>query len=322
MAFPDAIAGALPTNPEAHVSISVVIPTRNRLPWLVACLESVISQHVPAAEVVVVDDGSTDGTSEAVRSRFPGVRVLRTNGEGPAKARNVGIAAACSEYVAFLDSDDLWYPDTLAHVASVLTSASRPAVLCGRVVTFQDDDTPKLDAESRITYRTSEHLLAALPLPEFPHPSAVVVRRDVLNDAEGFDVPAIPAEDADLYLRIGAAGGCVAVDAPPLAMRRHHSGQLSANLDMAWSGVMRLIGREEAGVYSGGNRYAKARRRLISDCGRFYVPQLLTSRRWSKAFRLAVPTLRWTLRYEAAITPGWLRRCWNASIASQSRDVG
>jgi glycosyltransferase involved in cell wall biosynthesis len=149
MAFPDAIAGALPTNPEAHVSISVVIPTRNRLPWLVACLESVISQHVPAAEVVVVDDGSTDGTSEAVRSRFPGVRVLRTNGEGPAKARNVGIAAACSEYVAFLDSDDSWYPDTLAHVASVLTSAGRPAVLCGRSFTFEGETAPPSPSVNR-----------------------------------------------------------------------------------------------------------------------------------------------------------------------------
>lgn len=168
---------------------------------------------------------------------------------------------------------------------------------------------------SRVTsYRASEGLLAALPLAEFPHPSTVVVRRDVLKGVEGFASDGWNAEDVDLYLRIGAVGGCAVVDAPPLAMRRCHPGQLNTNLDLAWAGIMRLIQREKAGAYAGGSRYTKERRRLISDCGRFYVPQLLSDRRWSQAFRLGLPAVLWTLRYEAQILPGWMRTCWNASI--------
>ena len=322
--IPDAMTRFPLAGSMAGIAVSVVIPTRNRVAWLVTCLESVKSQRVPPSEVIVVDDGSTDGTSDMLRLHYPDVRVVHTHGIGPAGARNLGIDQATSEYIAFLDSDDLWYPDTLAHVVSVLTSSRLPAMLCGRVVTFDGDDaaTPPASDHRVISYRASEGLLAALPLAEFPHPSAVVVRRDVLKGAEGFDVPAIPAEDVDLYLRIGAVGGCAVVDAPPLAMRRCHSGQLSADLDLAWAGVMRLIQRERTGLYAGGTRYTKERRRLISDCGRFYVPQLLSDRRWSQAFRLGVPSFLWTLRYAARVLPGWLLICWKASLRPLNVDAG
>jgi GT2 family glycosyltransferase len=304
------------TGSNAGITVSVVIPTRNRQVWLETCLESVKAQRVRAAEIIVVDDGSSDGTAEMLRLRYPEVQVIHTDGIGPAGARNVGIDQATSDYVAFLDSDDLWYPDTLAQVVSVLASTQRPAMLCGRVKIFEGNDVPGLPADDRrpTSYRASEGLLAALPLAEFPHPSAVVVQRNVLKGVQGFDVPAIPAEDLDLYLRIGASGGCAVVESPPLAMRRQHPGQLSANLDLAWSGLMRLIEREKAAVYAGGARYAAERRRLISECGRFYVPLLLSDRRWSQALLLGLPSFAWTLRYASRWLPGWMLICWRASL--------
>ena len=324
MASSDTITRFSLPGSEADVTVSVVIPTRNRLAWLVKCLESVRSQRLTASEIIVIDDGSTDGTTDMVRVLYPTVHVLQAGGVGPAGARNLGIDHATSQYVAFLDSDDLWYPDTLAHVVSVLASARLPAMLCGRTVTFEGDDVPRLPMEDRgvSSYKVSEGLLAALPLAEFPHPSAVAVRRDVLTDVMGFAGDGWNAEDVDLYLRIGAVGGCAVVDAPPLAMRRCHSGQLNTNLDLAWAGIMRLIQRERVGAYAGGTRYAKERRRLISDCGRFYVPQLLSNRRWSQAFRLGLPTLVWTLRYETQILAGWMRTCWKASIRPPRATVG
>src|SRR6188768_1936680 len=94
----------------AGVTVSVVIPTRNRLAWLVRCLESVRSQRLTPAETIVVDDGSTDGTADMVRVQYPTVHLFQAGGVGPAGARNLGIDQATSQYVAFLDSDDLWYP--------------------------------------------------------------------------------------------------------------------------------------------------------------------------------------------------------------------
>ena len=143
-----------------------------------------------------------------------------------------------------------------------------------------------------------------------------------MKQVQGFARDGWNAEDVDLYLRIGAVGGCAVVDAPPLAMRRCHSGQLNNNLDLAWAGIMRLVQRERAGAYAGGARYAKERRCLISDCGRFYVPRLLSDGRWSQAFRLGLPALLWTFRYETPILPGWLRTCWKALTGPRKGTVG
>ena len=178
MASSDTITRSSLPGSGADVTVSVVIPTRNRLAWLVRCLESVRSQGLAASEIIVVDDGSTDGTADMLRVQYPAVRVFHAGGVGPAGARNVGIDQATSQYVAFLDSDDLWYPDTLAQVVSVLASTRLPAMLCGRAVTFEGDDVPRPPVDDRrvTSYRAvgrSSGRLAAWR--EFPHPSAVVV---------------------------------------------------------------------------------------------------------------------------------------------------
>ena len=130
------------------------------------------------------------------------------------------------------------------------------------------------------------------------------------------------AEDVDLYLRIGAVVALRPWMRHRLRCDAVTQGNSIPTSDLAWAGIMRLVQREKAGAYAGGTRYAKERRRLISDCGRFYVPQLLSDRRWSQAFRLGLPTLLWTLRYETQVLPGWMRTCWKASIRSPRATVG
>ena len=105
-------------------SISVVIPARNRAATLPSCLESVLAQTHPAAEVVVVDDGSTDNT-EAVVQAFAarGVRYERATGRGAQAARNQGARSAVSPWIAFQDSDDLWLPEKLERQVAALTEA-------------------------------------------------------------------------------------------------------------------------------------------------------------------------------------------------------
>jgi len=96
---------------EQFAPISVVIPLYNKGPYVRAALESIKAQTMQPAEIVVVDDGSADEGPEIVRSWGSGVRLLNTGTarSGPSRARNVGIEAATSEYVAFLDADDLWH---------------------------------------------------------------------------------------------------------------------------------------------------------------------------------------------------------------------
>ncbi|HNX96565.1 MAG TPA: glycosyltransferase family A protein [Candidatus Aminicenantes bacterium] len=97
------------------IDLAVVLCTRNGLSrgFLDQALNSVLAQTTPPAEVIVVDDHSEDGTPEYVRTRFPGVRVVPNPGRGLAAARNTGIRAARSAWIAFIDDDDQWLPDKL-----------------------------------------------------------------------------------------------------------------------------------------------------------------------------------------------------------------
>ena len=97
-----------------QTTVSVVIPTYNRLPYLREAVDSVLNQTWPALEILIVDDGSTDGTEEALPTFGGPVRYFRQKNSGPATARNRGIREAKGDWIAFLDSDDLWLPDKLA----------------------------------------------------------------------------------------------------------------------------------------------------------------------------------------------------------------
>ena len=92
----------------SNVQISVIIPTRDRGSFLGEAIASVLAQTTPVGEIIVVDDGSTDGTADLFREPLSPVRYLRQSPAGPAAARNRGIEAASGEFIGFLDDDDLW----------------------------------------------------------------------------------------------------------------------------------------------------------------------------------------------------------------------
>jgi glycosyltransferase involved in cell wall biosynthesis len=87
-------------------SISVVVPCFNARPWLRATLRSALQQDVPRLELIVVDDGSTDGGAELVQAEFPMARIARTRRQGPSRARNVGTHLATGDFIQYLDADD------------------------------------------------------------------------------------------------------------------------------------------------------------------------------------------------------------------------
>ncbi len=93
-------------------TVSCVIPTKNRIAFLPHAIESVLGQEGGEVdEVILVDDGSSDGTVEFVQERYPRVKVIRGEGLGPGRARNAGASAASGEVLMFLDSDDRWTDD-------------------------------------------------------------------------------------------------------------------------------------------------------------------------------------------------------------------
>jgi glycosyltransferase involved in cell wall biosynthesis len=113
------------------VIYSVIIPTYNRCHLLAEAIDSVIQQNYPALEIIVIDDGSTDATTDMMANKYPGVRYFYQTNQGPASARNRGIIEASGELVAFLDSDDIWLDNKINIELSLLRDFPDTDVLAG-----------------------------------------------------------------------------------------------------------------------------------------------------------------------------------------------
>ena len=94
-------------------SVSVIIPVFNRLKLIPRSMNSVINQTYPVNEIIVVDDGSTDGTYDMIKENFPQTILIYQENRGVSSARNIGIQTANSKWIAFLDSDDEWLPNKI-----------------------------------------------------------------------------------------------------------------------------------------------------------------------------------------------------------------
>ncbi len=185
--------------------VSVVIPVRDLRTYLPEAIESVLAQTVPAetVEVIVVDDGSTDGSGEVAERYAPRVRVLRQPSRGLPAARNAGIDAASAPYLQFLDADDRLLPEKLE--ASLAVFAADPGVgLVYSGCRFIDERGAPLPQEG--WSREEGDVLSRLVLGNLINPHMALVRRDHVVRAGGFDEGLTSLEDWDLWLRLARQG--------------------------------------------------------------------------------------------------------------------
>lgn len=225
-------------------AIAVVIPAFDAAAFLPVALQSLQQQTLPPAEVVVVDDGSTDDTA-AVAGRF-GAQLLRQERRGPGAARNRGLRATNAPLVAFLDADDWFAPDKLARQAARLRELDA-RVLCTDAFVADVDGVVgrrKNDRRRVPATLTFEQLLRDNPVIC----STVMARRDAIAAAGGFDEDPrlVATEDYDLWLRLARHGPLAYLDAP-LTYYRLHAGSLSANRRFL-HGVDRIMDKVEPGA--------------------------------------------------------------------------
>lgn len=189
--------------------VSVVIPTYNRREYALEAVETVLAQTYPSIEVIVVDDGSTDGTGDAVRERYGAdgrVRYMwQENGERSV-ARNTGIREARGEFVAFLDSDDRWVSDKLERQMPLFVNESVGLVHCGWVMHAVGKGSDHPFVRPGVNGETEGNIFNhLLYMNVVGGASAPVVRRSVLDEVGMFDTdPALLpyAEDWELWLRV------------------------------------------------------------------------------------------------------------------------
>jgi glycosyltransferase involved in cell wall biosynthesis len=277
-------------------TFSVIIPTHNRREHLMACLASVSAQRRRPDEVIVVDDGSTDGTLAALAG-IDSVTVIRQPNAGAGAARNRGAAAASGDYLAFLDSDDLWFPWSLETLAALIARHDRPSLLFARFADFADpaelDVIASPDSPSGIAFGC---YLASAGHGYFVGAGMMVVARAVFERAGGFVEDRLNAEDHDLALRLGVAPGFVQVAAPVTLAHRIHSKNAMGNVGHNAAGVARLIASEKRGAYPGGERYRLERQRLLSMHTRPAVLACARNGQMLQGWRLYRETLWWQMR--------------------------
>jgi len=206
--------------------VSVIIPTYNRRDYVQEAIDSVLAQTHTDYEIIVVDDGSTDGTGEALRARYGDrIRYVWQENQGESVARNRGIEMAQGEYVAFLDSDDLWLPEKLEKEVPVL-EASHDAVLVFTPAWPVDAGGQRLsDIAISGGIDRNKLTLEALCMENAlgSAGSTALVRRGSLERVGGFDRSIRYSEDWDLWLRLRQRG-CFAFVQEPLAHIRQHAG--------------------------------------------------------------------------------------------------
>jgi len=210
----------------ANTSVTVVVPTYQRSEFVLRALESVFRQTRLPQEVVMVDDGSTDGSAELVEQRFPQVRVIRQENRGVSAARNAGIRQARGEWIALLDSDDQWAPTKLERQIEALDGGAYRVCHCDEIWIRHGR---RVNPRQRHAKPGGWIYRQCLPLCAMS-PSAILIHRSVLAEVGLFDETLPVCEDYDLWLRIAARYPVLYVDELLVTKYGGHSDQLSTSL--------------------------------------------------------------------------------------------
>lgn len=193
-------------------TVSVVVPVFNGARFLGDALDSVFAQRCPPSEVIVVDDGSTDGSGELARAR--GVCVLVQPNGGMAAARNAGVASSRGELIAFLDHDDVWLPGKLERQVAALREEPELGIVYAHAELA-------VEPGARLPRWLREY--ADRPMPGYL-PSTLLVRRQVFDAVGGFDPAFAVGADSDWLLRAKDAGIGFRVLPDVLVRYRIHGG--------------------------------------------------------------------------------------------------
>jgi glycosyltransferase involved in cell wall biosynthesis len=225
------------------IEVSAIIPTFNRRQLVTRAIDSALAQTVPIDEIVVIDDGSTDGTDALLLSRYGDrIRYHWQPNAGVSAARNRGMAMARGRHFALLDSDDIWLPQKTAVQLQLLRDhPDFGLALCDVVRTDSDDRDVEIFHRREVIRQDGWVLRWIIHHPALV-PASVLMKREVYEDIGGFDETLRTAEDLDFHLRAARRWQIGVVEQPLVRALRGHDDGLSATAG-TYDDYLRVIER-------------------------------------------------------------------------------
>ena len=205
--------------------ISIIVPTLNRVEYLSRALDSAFNQTFKASEIIVVDNGSSDGTLEFIKEKYPSVTLLEERKRGVSAARNKGIISSKSDWVAFLDSDDAWDKKKLEFQKNALLSNSTNYKLVHtEEVWFKNNiKINQMKKHQKFGGYIFEKCLTLCCIS----PSSVLIKKNIFNQVGYFDEDLPVCEDYDLWLKICSKEKVLFIDQKLTFKYGGHNDQLS-----------------------------------------------------------------------------------------------
>jgi glycosyltransferase involved in cell wall biosynthesis len=253
-------------------TISVIIPAYNAQRTILETIQSVQQQTIKDLEIIVIDDGSTDQTLNVVKSiKDSRIQIFAYPNSGVSTARNRGILKANSEYISFIDADDLWTPDKLEKQLAALKSNPQANVAYSWIAIMLDKNIGQtsLFSGKKVTFKGN--IYAQLLLDNFVgNGSNILARREAIISVEGFDPSLQTCEDWDLYLRLATKYHYVLVPEQQIVYRKA-SGTLSANASIIETGGLKVIDKAyRTAPKKLQHQKNKSLAKLFIVCGRIY----------------------------------------------------
>ncbi len=207
-------------------TVSVIIPTFNRAEKVVRAVSSVLSQNFTDLDIIVVDDGSTDGTRDALAKFRNKIKYIHHSSNlGVSAARNTGIEKSTAKFISFLDSDDYWLPEKLAEQIAFIKR--NPKVLVCQTEEIWVRNGRRVNPQKKHLKPSGDIFVPSLKLC-LVSPSAVMLKRSVLKQAGLFDETLPACEDYDLWLRISCRYPVYLIKRPLVVREGGNPDQLSA----------------------------------------------------------------------------------------------
>jgi glycosyltransferase involved in cell wall biosynthesis len=236
---------------------SVVIPVYNRAKFLRQAIDSVLSQTFTEFEVIAVDDGSTDESLEILNSYGSRITVIQQKNQGPEVARNAGVAIAQGEYIAFLDSDDFFFPHALECYERVIQEFNAPPVIVGAERYFREGQAiPKEAYETGPLKVLSFKDYLSKTVSVLCCQSILAMRKSVFDAVGGHrkNSETWYGETFDLLLMTGTYGPCIFIQKPYTFAYRVHESNSIRNVQSHAGGMLYLARLERQGRYPGGSK--------------------------------------------------------------------